>query len=50
MEVGCSIPCRYSYDYSKYKPYIVEHESDPKKLFCIVTKTSVNKVGVSNGC
>lgn len=35
---------RYNYDYSKYEPYIVPHKSDPKKLFCIVTMTSLNKV------
>ncbi|KAK8802774.1 hypothetical protein JH06_1895 [Blastocystis sp. subtype 4] len=34
----------YNYDYSKYLPYIQEHRSDPKKLFCIVTMTSINKI------
>ena len=48
---------RYNYDYSKYEPYIIPHRSDPKKLFCIVTMTSLNKVSLwlifdadSGGC
>ena len=42
-DVACFCP-RYNYDYSKYEPYIIPHRSDPKKLFCIVTMTSLNKV------
>ena len=33
-----------SVDYSKYEPYIVKHESDPKLLYCKVTNTYINKI------
>merc|ERR1712112_144297 len=32
------------YDYSKYEPYIVEHKQNKKQLFCLVTRSTLNKV------
>jgi len=33
-----------SYDFSKHEPHIVQHKKDPQKLFCHLTKTTLNKV------
>ena len=34
----------YNCDYSQYKPYIVEHRSSSKHLYCTVTKLILNKI------
>ena len=34
----------YQFDYSIYAPYITQHKSDNKKLFCTVTKMELNKI------
>ena len=34
----------YAYDYSKYEPYIVAHKRDSKKLYCTLTKLTLNKI------
>ena len=34
----------YAHDYSKYEPYIVAHKRDSKKLYCTMTKMTLNKI------
>ncbi|CAM9417934.1 unnamed protein product, partial [Discosporangium mesarthrocarpum] len=34
----------YSTDFSKYLPYITAHKSDPKLLFCHLTKMELNRI------
>lgn len=34
----------YTFDYSKYQPFIVEHKSNRKRLYCNVTNTILNKI------
>ncbi len=34
----------YNHDYSQYMPFIVAHKSDNKKLFCTLTKQTLNKI------
>ena len=34
----------YSYDYSEYLPYIIEHKSNPKFMFCQLTKAEIPKI------
>jgi hypothetical protein len=34
----------YKHDYSQYLPYIVEDKENPKKLFCKLTKQTLNKI------
>lgn len=34
----------YNHDYSQYLPYIVPHKEDNKKLFCLLTKQTLNKI------
>ena len=34
----------YSFDFSKYLPHIVEDNQNPRKLYCKLTKQSLNKV------
>lgn len=34
----------YMHDYKLYEPYIVAHKSDQKKLYCTLTKLTLNKI------
>ena len=34
----------YAHDYSKYEPFIVPHKSNPKRLYCNVTSTTLNRI------
>mmetsp|Transcript_27572 Transcript_27572/g.36163 ORF Transcript_27572/g.36163 Transcript_27572/m.36163 type:complete len:301 (+) Transcript_27572:202-1104(+) len=34
----------YSYDYREYEPYIKPHRFDSRKLYCIVTQRTLNKI------
>ena len=34
----------YNRDYSQYLPWIIEHRSDKTKLFCTVTRMTLNKI------
>ena len=34
----------YSRDYSEYLPYIVPDKKDERKLYCKITKRSLNKI------
>eukprot|EP00981_Chlorochromonas_danica_P001184 scaffold262_cov164-Ochromonas_danica.AAC.8 len=34
----------YNHDFSQYQPYIVPHKEDNKKLFCVLTKQTLNKI------
>jgi hypothetical protein len=34
----------YNYDYSEFLPYIIPDKSNEKKLFCRVSKQSLNKI------
>ena len=34
----------YSYDYSKYLPYVTEHKDNPKFMFCQLTKAEIPKI------
>lgn len=34
----------YSYDYSQFEPHIIGHKRDEKKLFCVLTKQTLNKI------
>jgi hypothetical protein len=34
----------YTRDYSQYLPWVIEHKSDPTKLFCTVTRMVLNKI------
>ena len=33
-----------SFNYDEYKPYIVPHKSNPKKLYCTVTRQELNRI------
>lgn len=34
----------YQADYSQYLPYIVPHKSNPKLLYCTLSRTRINKI------
>lgn len=34
----------YKHDFSNYLPHIVPHKRDDKKLFCVLTKETLNKI------
>ena len=34
----------YSQDFSKYEPYIIQHDKQPKFLFCKLTRQMIPKI------
>lgn len=34
----------YCYDYNQYMPFVVPHKGDKKKLYCTLTKQTLNKI------
>lgn len=39
-----SLPNRYNADFSKYEPLIVAHKTNPKLLFCTLTRKELNRI------
>lgn len=44
MYVPCPYPNRYNADFSKYEPQIVAHKTNPKLLFCTLTRKELNRI------
>lgn len=38
------LPNRYNADFSKYEPLIVAHKTNPKLLFCTLTRKELNRI------
>lgn len=44
MRLPYSYPNRYNADLSKYEPLIVAHKTNPKLLFCTLTRKELNRI------
>lgn len=44
LVLALSKPRRYNADFSKYEPLVVAHKTNPKLLFCTLTRIELNRI------